>query len=151
MARKRIELTPGQQADIATRTSRGQSLDTISKALGLSRATVQRRQKELKDGGLIPAPALDPVEDAALGAEINPADLATIDKWIPKVERVAEDAQAAKDYAAFNAAMSRLVALLEHKRKATPIPKVDPNDNPDMVAAAEKFRKRFSNLLDLEA
>ncbi len=96
-------------------------------------------------------PVPDPVEDEALSSDISPVDLATVDKWIPKVEKVAEDAQASKDYTAFNAAMSRLVTLLEHKRKATPIPKQDPNDSPDMIAAAEKVRKRFHELLKLEA
>ncbi len=140
-----------QLAEISERTARGQSLDTISKALSLSRATVQRRQRELKDGGRIPTPVVDLLEDEALVSDIGPADQATVDKWIPRVEKVAEAAQASKDYAAFNSAMSRLVALLDQKRKNSPIPKQDPNDSPDMVAAAERVRKRFHELLVLES
>ncbi len=150
MARKRIELTPEQEAQIVGRTARGQSLDMIAKATGLSRATVQRRQASLKRSGVVPEKRRVSLEDVeAVESEIDPSDLGTVDKWIPRIEAVAEAAQAEGDHTAFNAAMARLVTLLEHKRKATPLPKVDPNDSPDMCEAAEKVRKRWSDLIKL--
>ncbi len=151
MARKRIELTPEQASQIASRTKRGQSLDTIAKATGLSRATVQRRQKELKEGGwTAPSPSA-PSDTEMPEAELSAEELANVDKWIPVIEKMIEHAFDEKNHTDFNASMSRLIALQEHKRKATPLPKIDPNDSPDMVAAAARVRKMWHDLIDKAA
>ncbi len=131
---------------------RGGTADSISKALGLSRATVGRRMQEFKVSGAVkkkrtaavhPAPVADVPEEIPDGV-----DLATVDKWIPKVERAAEAAEQDENYTAFASLTARLVALLDHKRKATPLPKIDPNDSPDMVAAADRALARLESILE---
>jgi hypothetical protein len=45
--------------------------------------------------------------------------------------------------------MGRLTgALLEAKRRSTPTPKVDPNDDPDMIAMGEQVAERLHRLID---
>jgi hypothetical protein len=150
MARKRIELTPTQEARIDAEMRRGGTAESISRAMGLSRATVGRRMKERK-AGKAPKPPSAPAPLPEIPEEIPEGlDLATVDKWIPKVERAAEAAEREENYAAFASLTARLVALLDHKRKATPLPKIDPNDSPDMVAAAERVRKRWHELVKME-
>ncbi len=75
-------------------------------------------------------------------------DVSTVDRWIPRIEKAAEAAEAAKDFGAMASLLAKLTALLEHKRKATPMPKADPNENPDMIAAKERARKEFHRLID---
>ncbi len=70
-------------------------------------------------------------------------DLTTVEKWIPRIERAAEAAEARGDLSAMASLMAKLVALLEHKRKATPLPKTDPNEHPDMVALADLTIERL--------
>jgi transcriptional regulator with XRE-family HTH domain len=95
-----------------------------------------------------PPPASSP--DAADVPEVIPDGVAVdvVDKWIPKVEKAVEAAEAAKDYASMSSLMAKLVALLEHKRKATPEAKQDPNEHPDMIAAKARARKEFHRLID---
>lgn len=65
-----------------------------------------------------------------------------------KADRAASAALGAKDLATF-AAMGRLVtSLSEAIRKATPPEKPDPNDNPDMVAAAKRARELLHRRVD---
>jgi hypothetical protein len=151
MGRKRIELGAEAEAQIAARMKRGQSAQTIAKAIGggVSYRTVARRMRELK-GKEPPKESKPVVEDVADVPEEIPegVDLGTVEKWIPRIERAAESAEADGDFTAMSSLMAKLVALLEHKRKATPIPKPDPNDNPDMIAAKERARKEFHRLIE---
>lgn len=91
-----------------------------------------------------PPPPLDEVPDEIPeGVSVD-----VVDKWIPKVERAAEAAEAAKDFGALASLLAKLTALLEHKRKAAPPPKVDPNENPDMIAAAKRAREMLHKLVE---
>jgi hypothetical protein len=75
-------------------------------------------------------------------------DLATVDRWIPRVERMIDAADAAKDFGAASSLIAKLHSLLEHKRKATPPAPPDPNANPDFVEAARRARERLRKLID---
>lgn len=110
MGRRRIELTHAQKTEIAARTARGESAQTIRAALGnaVSVSTIERRQRELKgtrsDGRTAPvsksvevqrepdaaeAPDDDPDADraAALADELG----AVVDRMIDRaVERYRE-------------------------------------------------------------
>ncbi len=130
---------------------RGQSAQTIAKAIGggVSYRTVARRMRELKgkEPPKGPPPTLAAAED--IPEEIpEGVDLSTVEKWIPELEKAIRAAQVDKDFSAVASLMSRLIAMLEHKRKASPVPKPDPNDNPDMIAAKERARKEFHRLID---
>jgi hypothetical protein len=116
---------------------------------GVSASTVGRRMRELK--GKAPAPVVSPVfaEAEEVPEEVpEGTELGVVEKWIPKIEAAARAAEASKNYGAMASLMAKLVALLEHKRKATPVAKPDPNDNPDMIEAKERARKEFHRLID---
>jgi hypothetical protein len=155
MARPRKDLGTGSDEKIVGMMARGCSADAIGRTLGVSRTTAHRRMQELKGG--VPAareakrqaaPAPEPSETEIPDELPDGVDLATVDKWIPLVEKAAREAYDEKNHAAFAALTARLVTLLEHKRKATPLPKMDPNDHVDMVAAAERVRKRWHELIE---
>jgi transcriptional regulator with XRE-family HTH domain len=75
-----------------------------------------------------------------------PVDI--VEKWIRKVDRLAEAAEAAKDFGAVNGLLAKLATLKEHQRKAAPPPKADPNENPDMIAAAKRGRETLHKLVE---
>jgi len=129
--------------------ARGQSADTIAKAIGggVSARTIQRRMGELK--GKVPSLAPSRVlEDADAPPVELPSDLdlATVDGYIRDVEQDIKKARAASDHSATSSLFARLVALLEHKRKATPVPKPDPNEDPDMRALAAQTIERLHKI-----
>jgi len=70
-------------------------------------------------------------------------ELAKVDKWIKKIEEEAEIAQGAGEMQLFGTLTSKLVSLLEHRRKVSPVPKPDPNENPDMIALGEQVWERL--------
>jgi hypothetical protein len=75
-------------------------------------------------------------------------DQETLIAWIGKAQELGRVAQAKGDLDGFGK-MGRLSAsLLEAKRKGAPIPKADPNDRPDLIAAKEAARKRLHKLID---
>ncbi len=153
MGRKRIELGPTTDAEIAQRMKRGQSCQTIAKAIGggVSYRTISRRMQELRGKEPAKAPVAPAPEAVAAGEvpDVIPegVDLGAVDKWISRVERAAAVAEADGDFTAMSSLMAKFVALLEHKRKATPLPKPDPNENPDFVAAAKRAREMLHKLI----
>lgn len=141
MGRKRIELTPTLEAEIKARTARGESAQVISTALGgaLSTATIERRQRELRGGaspkGVPPASAA--LEGADVPEEVpEGTPLVMIDRWIARVEKGAAAAEAQGNLPALSSLAMRAASLAEARRRAMPLPKVDPNENPDMKALA---------------
>lgn len=76
------------------------------------------------------------------------ADVALVDKWIALVEEAAKDARTDDNMTAFASLTAKLVALLEHRRKVTPVAKADPNDSPDMIALGEQVWLRLKKALD---
>lgn len=163
MGRKRIELGPDAVSQIRAMKEAGHSAEAIADALGISPATVKRRIAELK-GKVPPAAVLRPkapapelpraptsegdIEEVADEVVTEGTSLAQIDEWL-KVAR--ERANAAADHGDSDNHIKymRLAAmLLEAKRKATPIPKADPNEHPDMVEAAERVREKWHALAE---
>lgn len=90
--------------------------------------------------------------DALLDVPEDPADLAgapveLVDRWLERVDRAYLAAEVAGNLAAQAALASRATALVEARRKGQPAPVVDPNTQPDLMAAAEvcvlKLFKKF--------
>ncbi|MCL2777730.1 MAG: hypothetical protein FWD73_06970 [Polyangiaceae bacterium] len=164
MARKRTVYGPDVEAKIRSGLERGQPAEAIAKELtaagvkGASRATIDRRMREMRGrtasprlflgrrvaASDVPSPPLpESPEDIP-----SDADPDTIGRWIALAEQKGQDAANRGDLAGFGA-MGRLAAtLLEHRRKAAPPPRVDPNERPDMIAAKERARADFHRLID---
>src|SRR5262245_52946112 len=99
---------------------------------------------------IIAEPPLDPVpsNSVATSDEVpdeipEDTDLSTVDKWIPRVEKLIAAAEAGRDFGAASSLIAKLHSLLEHKRKASPPPKADPNENPDFIEAARRAKERL--------
>lgn len=75
-------------------------------------------------------------------------DLVTLERWLVTAERMGAAAEKRGDLASLAAAGRLTASLLEAKRKATPIPRADPNEHPDFVAAATKARALLHRYLD---
>lgn len=166
MARKRTEFGPDVEQRIKALLARGGTAESISAALtrdgvrGASPSTIQRRVREIRNGtapqssGRLPTapPPGPPASDVELPSapEEIPADTAidTFDRWIEKAEAMARQAEADKNLVELGKAGRLVVMLLDAKRKATPPPVADPNDNPDLKALAEEVSKRLHNLVD---
>jgi hypothetical protein len=170
LGRKRIDLGAGSQAKIALMMSGGHGPERIAAELGVSLATAKRRMSEVK--GVVTevkgdarrerraaAPAAPAARAPTPHADLDTNDddapvipegssLEQIDKWLKVAEE--EAALAATDDDPDNhIKWVRLAAsLLEARRKAAPIPKADPNENPDMIEAAAAARKRWHDLAD---
>lgn len=166
MAKKRIELGPEAEAIITARMARGDSLDEICKDYKVSRATIARRMRELR--GKVPAAkaallaesrkkraAPAPARPTGVEEGDSPAmdlsldsTLREIDAQLEVAKQKAEEASAlgnAEEHATY---MRMVIALLEARRKATPAPKIDPNESPDMIAAAEAARTRLFGIAE---
>src|SRR5690348_17046017 len=151
----------------------------IAHTLRISPATAKRRLRELKGkdprpgrafavkprppARQEPAPPAPPAESSPdllnedepsveLPLEFSPdSTLQEIDKWLKVAKERAEAAAADDNPKAHAEYMRMIITLIEARRKAAPPPKVDPNDHPDMVAAAANVRKRWHNLADMLA
>jgi hypothetical protein len=164
MGRKRVELSSADEAEIATRSARSESVRTIESALAgrVSRATIDRRVRELKAGtpqkrsrrpGGIPAAPPTPKPDSVDAEDIpvNPPDgtpLETIDRWLARVELAATQAEKTGNLQAISSLSMRAASLTEARRKAMPLPKPDPNDDPDMIEMGALAEKRLFQLID---
>lgn len=178
MARKRTQWGPEVEARIVALMSRGGTATSISTALaaagvkGASRATVARRMQEL--AGRVKAEKAERVKARRASAKAEPAapvhvapvveerpplpatpeaipddaDPSTLKWWLEKAEELARQAEAEGDLDAFGK-MGRLAStLLEHRRKAEPPPKADPNEHPDVVALAAAAREMLHKMID---
>jgi hypothetical protein len=75
-------------------------------------------------------------------------DLQTLDWWLQLAARKGRAAERTENWPAM-AQMGRLsAALFEAKRKATPPEVPDPNEHPDMVAAAKRAREQLHKLVE---
>ena len=151
MARPRIELSPELLAEIKARTERGESAKTIHEATGrtVNLKLIERRQNEIKKPGQpgspprIPnTPIVDIPEDIPENTPVQ-----KLDGWIKQVEVGMAKAEADNNLGALASLAARLVALAEARRKAMPLPKLDPEDNPDFKAIAQMGEERFLTLL----
>ena len=178
MARKRTDHGSAVEARIAALAARGGTAETIAKALrtdgvkGVSARTIGRRLRELRgkvrvgrtttrarapkvelEPPELPAPAgspptADPPLPSSPDAIPEGLSLDMLHRLRAKADGAAQHALAQQDLATF-AAMGRLVTgLSEAIRKATPPEKPDPEDSPDMIAAATRARETLHKLVD---
>lgn len=127
----------------------------------VSRATITRRMRELRgrtkaakaeraSARLAAAPApqgMPPLPKTADDVPEN-VDPSTLEWWLAKAEELARQAETVEDFDTFGK-MGRLAAtLLEHRRKATPPPVQDPNDDPDLVALGAQVVERLHRMID---
>lgn len=73
-----------------------------------------------------------------------------IDRWIKLVEDAANDARNDDNPTAFASLMAKLVSLAEHRRKATPVQKEDPDLQPDIVETGELVYARLLKAFGLD-
>jgi hypothetical protein len=170
VGRKRIDLGPAADSQIVARMARGDSAAQLAHDFGVSRPTMQRRMRELR--GRVPAARAE--NTAAHRAKISPPSAAAppsppstpaepdgdalyvpedstlqeIDKWLAVAKERAEHAAASDNAEEHATYMRMIIALIEARRKAAPVPKTDPNDQPDMIEAAKRVRKRWHDLAD---
>lgn len=141
--------------DVSTRTI-GRRMRELRGDVAAPRASSSptRREHYAMPDPASPAPpaseSKDDVDEALPGADEIPeeANLAQIERWLKRAEAMAQKAMALGDIAGMGQ-MGRLTsALLEAKRRATPPEKADPNDRPDMVAAAQRARDMLHRMID---
>ena len=148
MSRPRLTLPPQLEAEIEARTRRGESAKTIHEATGksLSIKTIERRQNEIRAGTtakpIQPTEALDVPENIPEHTPVT-----QIDGWIKTVEAAIGRAEADGNLAALSSLVMRLASLAEARRKAQPLPKVDPNESPNMIALAKVTEERLFKLV----
>ena len=153
MPRKRTELGTVADAEIAVRTARGEPAEAVAAALGnaVSVSTIRRRQAELRNGPPRAAARTAPetVEAEDVPEEVPPGTpVEMIDRWIARVEKGASEAERLGNLPALSSLAMRAASLAEARRKAVPIPKADPNENPDMIALAKLAETRLFALID---
>ena len=163
MPRQRTEFPPSVEAQIKSLMARGGTAQSISDTLrsanvaGASKRTVARRMQEYRGEvnaerasrvaaakSAVAAPPLPDTPDAIPEG----AGETTYDTWLAEAKAQADVAQTDGDLEGFGKMGRLTVALLEAKRKATPVPREDPNDRPDMLEAKERARKAFHKLVD---
>ena len=130
----------------------GETAESIARALGggVSGRTISRRMVEMRYGAGAAPPEAPEAECLPVDPEAVPEDtsLATVDRWIARIEELARVAELHQDTARIGNLGRLMATLLEVKRKGTPPPRSDPNESPDMLAAKERARKAFYKLLD---
>lgn len=172
MPRDKKPLSARDEKRLQALMAAGGTAQTISKALrakgakGPSAATVGRRMRELR-GDVAPrrvarSSASDRADYAMSDASIvgdtplpaSPEEipegtaLAQIERWLARAEAMGKVAVSKGDLAAMGQ-MGRLTsALLEAKRKATPLEKEDPTEGPDMVKLAQQVEVRLLKYVD---
>jgi hypothetical protein len=72
---------------------------------------------------------------------------ADIDSWIRRLNTAATAAEAAGNLTALASLANKVAALMALKHRLRPVPKADPNENPDMRALADAGEARLAALL----
>lgn len=174
MGRNRIDHGSDGQARIAMLVAAGHGPERIAAELGVSETTAKRRMREVRPAVTAvkaesrnarreavraarpqSPPTSGPRMPSARGedeVEIpEGSSLEEIDYWLKLAK---DEAAAAVDDEDPDNRIKwvRLAAsLLEARRKVAPIPKADPNEHPDFVAAAARARQRMHELIDRAA
>lgn len=156
MGRDRTDFGPAVDQQIREFMARGGTAQSISDALssigvkGASNRTIARRMQEFKAGVRAERSGMrtdDPLP-ATPDAVPEGAAESDYDSWLADAKAHADAAQAEGDLEGFGKMGRLTVALLEAKRKATPLPKEDINAHPDMLAAKERARAALHRLVD---
>lgn len=160
MARKRIELGNDAEAMILAHASRGSNARQIFDALGgtISQRTIARRLEELKASGAFGSAEIggaDPSDDSqdipsSPDAFSSAMSIEMVDKWIARINVAAQKAEQLEDMAELGTLGRLMATLLEVRRKAMPIPKIDPNESPNMLAARERARIKIAKAIESE-
>lgn len=172
MPRKRNDFTPKDEKRLAGLMASGGTALSISKAMlaagvkGASPATVGRRMRELR-GDVAPKrvakSSATPPSDYAMSDDSIVSDsplpsspeeipagtaLSQIERWLKRAEAMGKAAVGKGDLAGMGQ-MGRLTsALLEARRKATPVEKDDPTESPDMQKLALQVEVRLLKYVD---
>jgi hypothetical protein len=152
MARPQIDLGRTIEAEIRIRAARGENARTIAEALGQPKLqqTINRRIKKLAGQpakrAAEPAKTTSPEDVPDNVPENTPTE--DLDRWLAAVEKGLSRAEADGNLSALASLAAKATALMALRHKSAPLPKPDPNDNPDYVAAKEKARARFLALID---
>jgi hypothetical protein len=174
MARKKNELGDVTTDRIVALMRVGATAEVVYKTLRaegvkkISLATIGRRMKELrprakkaraetlaKKAGAKAAPPASSAKARTIPRPMptspeeipEDADVSDFDVWLTNAKSMADAAYAEGDLDGFGK-MGRLTSmLLEAKRKATPPKPPDANERPDMIAARERARTAFHELI----
>ena len=150
---------------IAARAARGESPETIAAALGVPEQarTIRRRVDELRGKAPAVSQAFPPVVPGRVSAptppgqpptladevpEEPPADtpIEKVDYWLKVCEDSLVQAREAKNLPAIGSLAQKAASLMALRHRFMPPPRSDPNEDPDLVAVAQKGRERLEML-----
>ena len=152
MGRHRKTLGPEVEAEIATRTTRGESAKDIHAAIrgALSLAAIKLRQRELRgkevpykrapDGALYTQGVNEELSDAHTPDELN--------FFVDRLKRALAQAETDGNLGAIASISGRVTALMALKHRTAPLPKEDPNDRLDFVELALAGEAKLLKLLN---
>ena len=152
MGRHRKTLGPEIEAEIATRTTRGESAKDIHAAIrgALSLAAIKLRQRELRgkevpykrapDGSLYTQGVNEELSDTHTPDELN--------FFVDRLKRALAQAETDGNLGAIASISGRVTALMALKHRTAPLPKDDPNDRLDFVELALSGEAKLLKLLN---
>jgi hypothetical protein len=152
MGRHRKTLGPEIEAEIATRTTRGESAKDIHTAIrgALSLAAIKLRQRELRgkavpykrapDGSLYTQGANEELSDSHTPDELN--------FFVDRLKRALAQAETDGNLGAIASISGRVTALMALKHRTAPLPKEDPNDRLDFAELALSGEAKLLKLLN---
>src|SRR5678815_4191374 len=135
--RVRVNLIASGAPDVCERTVR-RHMERLS-------GTVQAERKAKRKGSPTPQP-----EHGLPEAEEVPSDagIAQLNYWLGVAERNAKEAETEGDLETLTKMVRLASTILDMRRKMMPPPKQDPNERPDMIAAAERARVWLHKQID---
>jgi hypothetical protein len=152
MGRHRKTLGPEIEAEIATRTTRGESAKDIHTAIrgALSLAAIKLRQRELRgkevpykrapDGSLYTQVANEELSDSHTPDELN--------FFVDRLKRALAQAETDGNLGAIASISGRVTALMALKHRTAPLPQEDPNERLDFVELALSGEAKLLKLLN---
>ena len=152
MGRHRKTLGPEIEAEIATRTTRGESAKDIHAAIrgALSLAAIKLRQRELRgkevpykrapDGSLYTQGVNEELSDTHTPDELN--------FFIDRLKRALAQAETDGNLGAIASISGRVTALMALKHRTAPLPQEDPNERLDFVELALSGEAKLLKLLN---
>lgn len=166
MPRKPTDFGSEIDAQIEARAARGESAETVAAALGMPSqlSTIRRRLAKLRSGasnakvsssrprveaaGSSNAPTNEPIAPEEV-PDVVPDGTPDeqLDRWIKRLETGATKAETQGNLTALASIAAKVTALMALKHRSAPLPKPDPNENPDMKALAEQGEKRLLALV----
>jgi hypothetical protein len=150
MARPPTDFGTVVDAEIAARMARGEPAETIAAAIGQKNKTRTIRRRIAKLKGNAPKPTstqAKTIDPATIPDEIpDNTPLEEIDVWLASLKQGRLAAEADKNWTALSSLSNKFSALMGLRQKYVPIPKPDPNLNPDLIKAAAEAEERLLTL-----